>query len=165
MSIDYETWGQLALMIVILAMMMSANTGSTAGGVKMIRYILFFKNIALEIKRSIQPDVITSIFIDDKQIRSSIITSIFGFFALFILTVFIIMMYLYARGFDLLTAFTATVATVGNIGPGLGLVGPTDNYAFFSWYDKIILSIAMIIGRLECYTVFIMLSRTFWKRF
>ena len=165
MSIDYETWGQLALMIVILAMMMSANTGSTAGGVKMIRYILFFKNIALEIKRSIQPDVITSIFIDVKQIRSSIITSIFGFFALFILTVFIIMMYLYARGFDLLTAFTATVATVGNIGPGLGLVGPTDNYAFFSWYDKIILSIAMIIGRLECYTVFIMLSRTFWKRF
>ena len=165
MSIDYETWGQLALMIVILAMMMSANTGSTAGGVKMIRYILFFKNIALEIKRSIQPDVITSIFIDDKQIRSSIITSIFGFFALFILTVFIIMMYLYARGFDLLTAFTATVATVGNIGPGLGLVGPTDNYAFFSWYDKIVLSIAMIIGRLECYTVFIMLSRTFWKRF
>lgn len=165
MSVDYETWGQFALMIIILAMMMSANTGSTAGGVKMIRYILFFKNITLEIKRSIQPDVITSIFIDDKQIRSSIITSIFGFFALFILTIFVVMMYLYARGFDLLTAFTATVATVGNIGPGLGLVGPIDNYSFFSWYDKIILSIAMIIGRLECYTVFIMLSRTFWKRF
>ena len=165
MSIDYETWGQFALMIVILAMMMSANTGSTAGGVKIIRYILFFKNITLEIKRSIQPDVITSIFIDDKQIKSSIITSIFGFFALFILTIFIVMMYLYARGFDLLTAFTATVATVGNIGPGLGLVGPTDNYSFFSSYDKIILSIAMIIGRLECNTVFMMLSRSFWKRF
>ena len=74
-------------------------------------------------------------------------------------------MYLYARGFDFLTAFSASVATVGNIGPGLGDVGPTDNYAFFSWYDKIILSIAMIVGRLECYTVFMMLSRTFWKRF
>lgn len=165
MSIDYETWGQFALMIVILSMMMSANTGSTAGGIKIIRYILFFKNIALEIKRSIQPDVITSIFIDDKQIRSSIINAIFGFFALFILTGFIVTMYLYARGFDFLTAFTASIATLGNIGPGLGLVGPTDNYSLFSWYDKLILSASMIIGRLECYTVFMMFSRVFWKRF
>ena len=165
MSTDYEQWGQFALMFVILAMMVSANTGSTAGGIKIIRYILFFKNIGLEIKRSLRPDVITSIFIDGKQIRNSIISSIFGFFALYLLTVFMIAMYLYARGFDFLTSFSATVATVGNIGPGLGDVGPTNNYAFFSWYDKIILSIGMIIGRLECYTVFIILSRTFWKRF
>lgn len=163
-STDYETWGQFALMISILAMMMSANSGSTAGGVKIIRYVLFFKNIALEIKRSLQPDVITSIFIDDKQIRSSIINAIFGFFALYILTLFLLFMYLYARGFDFLTAFTASISMVGNIGPGLGEVGPTDNYSFFSWYDKLILSAAMIIGRLECYTVFMMLSRTFWKR-
>lgn len=165
MSTDYEQWGQFALAITILAMMMSANAGSTAGGVKIIRYILFFKNIALEIKRSLRPDVITSIFVDDKQIRSSIISSIFGFFALFILSAFLVMMYLYARGFDFLTAFTATIATLGNIGPGLELVGPTDNYSFFSWYDKLVLSAAMIIGRLECYTVFILLSNTFWKRF
>lgn len=165
MSTDYEQWGQFALMLVILAMMVSANTGSTAGGIKVVRYILFFKNIGLEIKRSLRPDVITSIFIDGKQIRNSIISSIFGFFALYLLTVFMVAMYLYARGFDFLTAFSASVATVGNIGPGLGDVGPTDNYALFSWYDKIILSIAMIVGRLECYTVFMMLSRTFWKRF
>ena len=164
-STDYETWGQFALMISILAMMMSANSGSTAGGVKIIRYVLFFKNISLEIKRSLQPDVITSIFIDDKQIRSSIINAIFGFFALYILTLFLLFMYLYARGFDFLTAFTASISMVGNIGPGLGEVGPTDNYSFFSWYDKLILSAAMIIGRLECYTVFMMLTRTFWKRF
>jgi trk system potassium uptake protein TrkH len=164
-STDYELWGQTALMVAIFAMMMSANTGSTAGGIKIIRYILFFKNISLEIKRSIQPDVITSIFVDGKQIRSSIINSIFGFFALFILTTFCVMMYLYARGFDLVTAFSTAIATIGNIGPGLGATGPSQNYAFFSWYDKIILSIAMIIGRLECYTVFMMLSRSFWKKF
>ena len=164
-SLDYEKWGQFAMMIIILAMIMSANTGSTAGGVKIIRYILFFKNIGLEIKRSLQPDVITSIFVDDKQIRHSIINSIFGFFALFILTAFIVTMYLYARGFDFLTAFTTAIATLGNIGPGLGLTGPSQNYAFFTWYDKLILSASMIIGRLECYTVFIMLSRTFWKKF
>lgn len=164
-STDYETWGQFALMISILAMIMSANSGSTAGGVKMIRYILFFKNIGLEIKRSLKPDVITSVFIDDRQIRPSVINSIFGFFALYILTLFILFMYLYARGYDFLTAFSASVSMVGNIGPGLGDVGPTDNYSFFTWYDKLALSAGMIIGRLECYTVFMMLSRSFWKRF
>jgi trk system potassium uptake protein TrkH len=164
-SLDYEKWGQFTMMIVILAMMMSANAGSTAGGIKMIRYVLFFKNIALEIKRTIQPDVITSIFVDGKQIKSSIISSVFGFFALFILTAFFVTMYLFARGFDLLTAFSTSISMIGNIGPGLNLTGPSQNYAFFSWYDKIILSFAMIIGRLECYTVFMMLSRNFWKKF
>ena len=163
-SLDYEQWGQFASMIAILAMMMSANAGSTSGGIKIIRYILFFKNIALEIRRVIQPDVVTSLFVDGKPIRPSIINSIFGFFALFILTNFIIMLYLFARGYDFLTAFSTAVAMVGNIGPGLHLSGPTENYFFFSWYDKIILSLAMIIGRLECYTVFILLSRTFWKK-
>jgi len=164
-SLDYEKWGQFTMMIAILAMVMSANAGSTAGGIKMIRYVLFFKNIALEIKRTIQPDVITSIFVDGKQIKSSIISSVFGFFALFILTAFFVTMYLFARGFDLLTAFSTSIAMIGNIGPGLNLTGPSQNYAFFSWYDKIILSFAMIIGRLECYTVFMMLSRNFWKKF
>lgn len=164
-SLDYEKWGQFAMMIALLAMMVSANTGSTAGGVKLIRYILFFKNIGLEIKRSIQPDVITSIFVDGKQIRSSVLNSIFGFFALFILTAFLVTMYLYARGFDFLTSFSTAIATLGNIGPGLGMIGPSQNYSFFEWYDKLILSATMIIGRLECYTVFILLSKSFWKKF
>jgi trk system potassium uptake protein TrkH len=164
-SLDYEKWGQFALMIAIIAMMMSANSGSTAGGIKMIRYVLFFKNIALEIKRTIQPDVITSIFVDGKQIKSSVINSVFGFFALFILTAFLVTLYLFARGFDFLTAFSTSIAMIGNIGPGLNLTGPAQNYAFFTWYDKLILSVAMIVGRLECYTVFMMLSRTFWKKF
>jgi len=164
-SLDYEKWGQFSMMIVLLSMMISANTGSTAGGVKIIRYILFFKNIGLEIKRIIQPNIITSIFVDGKQIKSSILNSIFGFFALFIFTAFLVTMYLYARGFDFLTSFSAAIATLGNIGPGLNMIGPSQNYAFFSWYDKLVLSASMIIGRLECYTVFIMLSRTFWKKF
>lgn len=164
-SLDYEKWGQFTMMIAIIAMIMSANAGSTAGGIKMIRYVLFFKNIALEIKRTIQPDVITSIFVDGKQIKSSIINSVFGFFALFILTAFMVTMYLFARGFDFLTAFSTSISMIGNIGPGLNLTGPSQNYAFFSWYDKLVLSAAMIIGRLECYTVFMMLSRNFWKKF
>jgi len=94
-----------------------------------------------------------------------LLTSIFGFFTLYALTAIVVMLYLYARGLDEMTSISTALATVGNIGPGFALVGPVDNYGFFSWYDKLFLSIAMIIGRLECYTVYLMLSREFWKKF
>ncbi len=164
-SIDYSTWGHLAIALVLIAMIIGGNAGSTAGGVKVIRYIIYFKNISLEIRRSLKPDSIISIFIDDKPLRSSLISSIFGFFSLFILTIFFVMIYLYARGFDEMTAISTAMTIVGNVGPGFSLTGPAENYAFFSSYDKILLSIAMIIGRLECYTVFILLSKSFWKKF
>jgi trk system potassium uptake protein TrkH len=164
-SIDYSTWGNLAVALVLIAMIIGGNAGSTAGGVKVIRYIIYFKNISLEIRRSLKPDSIISIFIDGKPLRSSLISSIFGFFSLFILTIFTVMIYLYARGLDEMSAISTAMSVVGNVGPGFSLTGPTENYGFFSSYDKIILSIAMIIGRLECYTVFILLSKTFWKKF
>jgi len=164
-SMDYSVWNHFSIALVLMAMIIGGNTGSTAGGIKVIRYIIYFKNISLEIRRSLRPDSIMTIFIDDKPIKENIISSIFGFFSLFVLTVFLVMLYLYARGYDEMTAISTAMTTVGNVGPGFSLVGPAKNYAFFSWYDKIILSIAMIIGRLECYTVFILLSKTFWKKF
>lgn len=164
-STDYSTWGNASIALVLVAMIIGANAGSTAGGPKVIRYIIFFKNISLEIRRAIKPDSIISIFIDEKPIKSNIISSIFGFFSLYMLTIFFVMIYLYARGYDEMTSISTAMTTVGNVGPGFSLVGPAENYTFYAWYDKIVLSIAMIIGRLECYTVFIMLSKTFWKKF
>ena len=162
---DYSTWSHLSISIILIAMIIGGNAGSTAGGAKVIRYIIYFKNISLEIRRSLKPDSIISLFIDEKPIKSNIINSIFGFFSLFILTIFFVMIYLYARGYDEMTAISTAMTTVGNVGPGFSLVGPAENYTFFSWYDKLLLSAAMIIGRLECYTVFILLSKTFWKKF
>ncbi|MFK5881110.1 MAG: TrkH family potassium uptake protein [Sulfurospirillum sp.] len=164
-SQDYSTWGHFSIAIILIAMIIGANAGSTAGGPKVIRYIIYFKNISLEIRRSLKPDSIISIFIDEKPVKSNIISSIFGFFSLYMLTIFFVMIYLYARGYDEMTSISTAMTTVGNVGPGFSLVGPAENYTFFSWYDKLLLSISMIIGRLECYTVFIMLSKTFWKKF
>ncbi len=164
-SADYSTWGNASIALVMIAMIIGANAGSTAGGPKVIRYLIYFKNISLEIRRSIKPDSIISIFVDEKPIKSNIISSIFGFFSLYILTIFFVMIYLYARGYDEMTSISTAMTTVGNVGPGFSLVGPAENYAFYAWFDKIILSFAMIIGRLECYTVFILLSKTFWKKF
>ena len=162
---DYEKWGNISIMLIFFAMLLGGNTGSTAGGIKTIRHIVFLKNIVFEIKKTLNPNTISSIFIDNKEIKSSIIRSIFGFLSLFLLTIFFTMVYLYARGYDEMTSLSTAIAMVGNIGPGFGLTGPAENYAFFTWYDKIFLSFSMIVGRLECYTVFIVFSSFFWKRF
>jgi len=164
-TLNYEEWGHSAVMLIFIAMLIGGTTGSTAGGIKVIRYIIVFKNMFIEIKRVLHPNAILSIFIDGKKLKTSLLTSIFGFFTLYALTTIVVMLYLYARGLDEMTSISTALATVGNIGPGFALVGPVDNYGFFSWYDKLLLSIAMIIGRLECYTIYLMLSKEFWKKF
>jgi len=164
-SIDYEQWGQSAAAVVIIAMLIGANAGSTAGGVKVIRYVILFKVIFLEMKKILHPNAVISVFLDKRKLKDSIFFSIFGFLFLYVFTLAITALYLYVRDFDALTSITASLATVGNIGPGFGAVGPTDNFAFFSWYDKIFLSFSMIIGRLECYTFFVLFIGDFWRKF
>lgn len=164
-TLDYEQWGHIAISVIFVAMLIGGNAGSTAGGVKVIRYIVMFKNLSLQFKKTLHPNAIIGLFIDKQKISSQIISSTTGFIFLFLMTNMLVTLYLFARGFDAMTSVSTALATVGNIGPGFALVGPSHNYAFFSSLDKIILSFAMIIGRLEFYTVFLLFSRTFWKRF
>ncbi len=164
-TLDYEQWGHIAISVIFVAMLVGGNAGSTAGGVKVIRYIVLFKNIILQFTRTLHPNAIVGLFIDGKKISSQIISSTTGFIFLFVMTNMLVSLYLFGRGFDALTAISTALATVGNIGPGFALTGPAHNYAFFSSVDKMILSIAMIIGRLEFYTVFLLFSRSFWKKF
>jgi len=164
-TVDYNNWSHLSISIIFLAMFIGGNTGSTAGGIKVIRQIIIFKTIFAEFKRTLHPNSITSVFVDGVRQDEKILASVFGFFTLFMLTVAIVTVYVYARGYDAMSAISTGFAMVGNIGPGFSLVGPADNFAFFNDFDKIFLSISMIIGRLECYTVYILLSISFWKRF
>ena len=164
-TIDYGTWSHLAIVIIFVAMLTGGNAGSTAGGVKVIRYVIIFKTLSAELKRILHPSTIISVFIDGVKQKEKILASTFGFFTLFMITVMVVMIYIYARGYDEMTAVSGAFAIVGNIGPGFSLVGPADNFSFFSDFDKIFLSVAMIIGRLECYTVFLLMSSSFWKKF
>jgi trk system potassium uptake protein TrkH len=164
-TVDYEQWGQFAVSIIFIAMLIGGNAGSTAGGVKVIRYIVLFKNLTMQLKMTLNPKEIVAVFIDKQKISTSIINSTTGFIFLFILTNLFVSIYLFARGFDTLTSISTALATVGNIGPGFALTGPALNYSFFSSMDKYILSFAMIAGRLEFYTVMLIFSRNFWKRF
>ncbi|NPA81332.1 MAG: TrkH family potassium uptake protein [Epsilonproteobacteria bacterium] len=164
-SIDYEQWGQATASIIIIAMLIGANAGSTAGGIKVIRYVVLIKILFAEMKKILHPNAVINVFLDKQRIKSSVFLSVFGFLFLYAFTVLATALYLYIRGYDSLTSLTAALATVGNIGPGFGDVGAVDNFGFFSWYDKIFLSFSMIIGRLECYTFFLLFVRDFWRKF
>ena len=164
-SLDYSLWGSGAIALIFMAMLIGGNAGSTAGGFKVSRIVVLGKNISLQIRKLLHPKAITSLYLDGNRITYDVLGVISGFAFLFVLTNLAVTVYLFAQGYDTLTSISAAVATVGNIGPGFSLVGPVENYHFFSSIDKFVLSAAMILGRLEFYTVVIVLSRTFWKRF
>jgi trk system potassium uptake protein TrkH len=164
-TIDYGTWSHFAISIIFIAMLVGGNAGSTAGGVKVVRHVIVFKTLFAEFKKIIHPNSVISVFLDGVKQKERILTTVFGFFILYMITTAIVTTYIYARGFDAMSSISAAFAIVGNVGPGFSLVGPADNFSFFNDFDKIFLSIAMIIGRLECYTVFILFSSSFWRKF
>jgi len=164
-TVNYGTWSHLAVAIILVGMLVGGNAGSTAGGVKVIRYVVIFKTLFAELRRILHPKAFISVFVDGVKLERHILASTFGFFTLFVFTVGLMSVYIYARGYDEMTAISGALAVVGNIGPGFGHVGPADNFAFFSDLDKLVLSFGMIVGRLECYTVFILFTASFWKRF
>jgi len=164
-TLNYESWGPVAIAVIFIAMLVGGNAGSTAGGVKVIRYIVLFKNLSMEFKRILTPNAMVGVFIDNEKVSSKIISATTGFIFLFAITNTLLTLYLFSRGYDTMTSLSTALATVGNIGPGFSLSGPVQNYAFFSDMDKLILSFAMIIGRLEFYTVLLLFTRSFWKKF
>jgi len=164
-TIDYGGWSHLAIALIFAAMLFGGNAGSTAGGVKVIRYVVIVKTLFMEFRRTLHPRAVLSVFVDGVKIDKAVLSSTFGFFTLFVFTVALTSGYIYARGYDEMTAISGALALVGNVGPGFSHVGPADNFSFFSDMDKMVFSVAMMIGRLECYTVFILLSPSFWKKF
>jgi trk system potassium uptake protein TrkH len=164
-SIDYEEFGPAAVVLCFAAMFIGGNGGSTAGGPKVIRYVVSAKVIGMEIKKILHPNAVVTLFIDRMPVANTLVSAVFGFMLLFALTDAAIVFYLYASGYDALTAVSAAVACVSNVGPGFGHVGPECNYADFGDLDDAVLSAGMILGRLEFYTFFLMLFPAFWKKF
>ena len=164
-SVDYGVWSHIALAIIFIAMFIGGSAGSTAGGVKVIRYIVLFKALFVQLKLILHPSYITGIFIDKNRVDSKILNSVSSFFLVYMVTTLILSFYIFSRGFDFLSSFSAAIAVVGNIGPGFAKVGPAQNFSIFSDFDKIVLAIFMIVGRLEIFTFLVIFTKSFWKRF
>lgn len=160
---DYLTWHHAAIAIIVLMMFIGASAGSTTGNIKIIRHVLLIKNLRAFFKRMIHPEVVSVVrynkILIPPETANNALVFILAYIAITVVSVIIITF----TGIDLETSIGAVVASIGCIGPGVGNVGPTGNYAGFHAFGKYFLSFLMVLGRLEIFTVIILFTRSFWK--
>jgi len=161
---DFNLWPVFSKCILILLMFIGASAGSTGGGIKCIRILLLFKVIRREIAKIIHPRSVYTVKIAGRMIEEETLSGIMAFFCLYIFVFAASVLVVSLDGKDMISTVTAVIATISNIGPGLEIVGPVGNYADFSVMSKTVLSICMIIGRLEIFPVLLLFTPTFWKR-
>jgi trk/ktr system potassium uptake protein len=163
-SYDYETWPIFLQGFLVVLMLVGGCAGSTGGSIKVVRIVILCKAALREIQRLLQPRSIKFVKLGDRVVEDRVVASIMGFLTLWVLISTFTILILLGLGIDFLTSFTAVCATLGNIGPGLGSIGPTDNYAHFPVLVKWLLSLLMLMGRLELYSVIILIIPSTWKR-
>ncbi|HEY9054861.1 MAG TPA: TrkH family potassium uptake protein [Rectinemataceae bacterium] len=160
---DFNAWPSASQGVLLFLMFIGGCAGSTGGGIKVIRIITLFKMAFTEMRYLMNPKGVYSIFVNGKALRKNVVYDtaalVFLYFAFMIVSFVVVSL----GGYDITTSVTATLATLGNIGPGFNLVGPAANYSFFPWWIKLWLSFAMLVGRLEVYTVLVLFSKRFWK--
>lgn len=164
-SADYTSWAPLLTVLFFMFFFLGGSAGSTAGGVKIVRHVVLMKNSLLEMKRLMHPSAIVPVRLNGKAVAPSITYHVLAFIMIYI-TIFVIgSIFVGFTGLDLLTTISAVATSLGNIGPGFGAVGPLDNFAAIPWVTKWILSFLMLIGRLELFTVLILFTPYFWRRY
>ncbi len=162
---DYTSWDVHLTMFFFMLMFIGASAGSTAGGVKIVRHVILFKNSLLEAKRLIHPNAVIPLRFNHKPVTKDITFNVMAFMIIYIMVFAIgsiIMSYL---GVDFTTALGAVATSIGNIGPGVGSVGPVNNFAHVPEGGKWFLSFLMLLGRLELFTVLILFTPYFWRRY
>jgi len=161
---DYETFPGLSQALLFVCMFIGASAGSTGGGMKCARIIVCFKYCYRELFKIIHPRSINHVKINNIVIPNEILRSVMGFLALYISLFILAGILLASMGIDMMTAFGAIAACIGNIGPGFGSVGPTENFSHMPVMGKWLLAWCMLLGRLEIYTVIILFVPEFWKK-
>jgi trk system potassium uptake protein TrkH len=161
---NYAHWPVLSQGVLFLLMFIGGCSGSTGGGMKVIRIVTLFKQSWNELKYLIYPRGIFQVKISGNTIRKDILYPVSGFVFLYIFLLLLTTLVVATGGNDILTSLSTALVTLGNIGPGFGKISPAGNYALYPDYIKWYLSFIMMTGRLEIYTVIILLTPKFWKR-
>jgi trk system potassium uptake protein TrkH len=162
-SQDYDKWPIFVPLWMLFLSCVTVSSGSTGGGIKMIRTLILAKQGLIELKRLIHPRIVAPLRVGDMVVSPSIAGAVLGFIFLYILTVGELTFLLVASGLDFTSSITAIVACINNAGPGLNVVGPAQNYQALNDFQVWICSLAMLIGRLEVMTVFVLLTPSFWR--
>jgi trk system potassium uptake protein TrkH len=163
-AVDYAQWPVFAPATMLLLGCLATCAGSTGGGVKMIRVLLLLKQVRRELVRIVHPNVVNPVVFGGQAIDPRVMQSVIAFMMIYGGTLTALSMMLVFTGVDLVTAFSAIIATLNNIGPGLGQVGPAGNFAGLTDLQTWICTLAMLLGRLELLTVFVLFTPAFWRR-
>jgi trk system potassium uptake protein TrkH len=163
-SADYTAWTPFLTVLFFMLLFVGGSAGSTAGGVKIIRHVVLFKNSFLELKRQLHPAAVIPVRINGKAVERKIVFNVLAFIMIYILIFIVGTILLSAMNIDFDTAFGAVATSLGNVGPGIGKVGPLNNFAEMPLMGKWLLSLLMLLGRLELFTVLMLLSPHFWKK-
>ena len=161
---DFDSWPQFSRALLVVLMFIGACAGSTGGGMKVSRIILYVKYFKKEVSASLHSRSVKIIKSDDKVLEGSIIKATIGFLMAYIIVTIVSFLLVSLNNFDLETSFTAVVATLNNIGPGLSRVGPTCNFNLFSDFSKSVLIFDMLAGRLELFPILILFAPQTWRR-
>ncbi len=161
---DFELWPILTQLALLVFMFIGGCAGSTGGSIKIVRLMLLFKYAYRELFRMIHPRAFAAVKLGGRVVGKDILESVAGFFIIYMGVFVIASLVMAAMGLDLITAISSVAATLGNIGPGLGTVGPADNYYHIPTAGKCVLTFCMLLGRLELFTVLLLLVPEYWRK-
>ena len=161
---DFDQWPSFAKLILLGLMFIGGCAGSTAGGSKVVRLYVVAKHAGIQMNRIIRPKLVQTLRMGKKLVSREIIESVLGFYLLYFIAILVASLVLAATGLDIISAFTAAISAMNSIGPGLGQVGPSQTFSDLSSFGLYVLSFCMLLGRLEIYTLLVLLAPRFWKR-
>ena len=161
---DFDLWPSFSKTILLVLMVIGASAGSTGGGIKCIRVLLLFKILRRNIRQILNPQKVMVVRNNGKAVDEKVLANTNAYLAAYVVIIIISTLLISLDGFGFETNFSAVLACFNNIGPGMAAVGPTCNFAAYSVFSKIILSINMLAGRLEIFPILVLLSRSTWMR-
>ena len=162
---DFDLWPQLSRTILTALMLVGASAGSTGGGLKVVRMQLLVKSGIREIRHTVHPKSVNTIKLDGRTVSDSVLNGVQSFFFMYILVLIVSVLLISFDGYDLETNLTAVLSAVSNIGPGFNLVGPTRNFSIFSDFSTFVLSMDMLIGRLEIFPMLMLVAPSAWRQY
>ncbi len=161
---DYNVWPEFSKALLLFIMLVGACAGSTGGGIKVSRLVILLKSIRQEIRRILHPKSVTIIRMNGKKVGADTLRGVYVYFCAYIMVMIASVLIVSINNFDFATTFSAVLTTLNNVGPGISLVGPVDNFSFFSPLSKIVFCLDMLIGRLEVFPCLILMAPDLWRR-
>jgi trk system potassium uptake protein TrkH len=163
-TLDFDKWPMFSKVMLCILSIVGACAGSTGGGFKFSRVLIVFRNVRNELNFLVHPKAVKRVYMDGHSVAGTTVKSVSAYLGLYVMTMIVSIIIVSLDNFDFATTVTSVIATLNNIGPGLGMVGPMGNYSEFSYLSKIVLMFDMLAGRLELLPIFIVLQPKTWRK-